>query len=237
MKKNLFRLLIFSIILIILSVHSESVDNDLLIVTGKYEVKKQKNFVNLKDFQIPVQGKDLYLQVEVAKALQKMFLDLKKEHPNIEFWVTSGVRTYWDQKRIWESKWKNMGKISSLEKTKKILEYSSMPATSRHHWGTDFDINILENSYYEKGNGKLLWDWLNKNAKKYGFCMPYNENRPNGYHLEKWHWSYKPIATRYQKKWNEYFYQKKITELDFSGNEYFYEFAPLYVNSINPDCL
>ena len=57
-----------------------------------------------------------------------------------------------------------------------ILEYSSAPGTSRHHWGTDMDINALQNDYFSnKGNGAFLYEWLQKNAAKFGFCQPYNK--------------------------------------------------------------
>ena len=72
-----------------------------------------------------------------------------------------------------------------------------MPGSSRHHWGTDIDLNALENSYFEQGEGKKVFDWLEANAHEYGFCRPYTEKgpeRPNGYNEEKWHWSYRPIA-------------------------------------------
>ncbi len=79
----------------------------------------------------------------------------------------------------------------------KILEYSSMPGTSRHHWGTDIDINDLDNYTFEHGNGKKVYDWLVANAADFGFCQPYSpkdEKRPHGYNEEKWHWSYIPVA-------------------------------------------
>ncbi|MFN3605473.1 MAG: M15 family metallopeptidase [Leptonema sp. (in: bacteria)] len=230
---SLFILLLVNYFLIAENFRNE----DYLILFGIYKSQEISKFVNLKNYQIPTKGRNLFLQKEVAESLERMYLDLKKEHPNIEFWIASAARTYWDQKHIWELKWKQFSFLTPDSRVKKILEYSSMPGTSRHHWGTDFDINVLENSYYEKENGKILWDWLSKNAVKYGFCMPYNENRSSGYLLEKWHWSYKKIALVYQKKWNEYFAQKKINFLDFSGKEFFTEFAPIYVNSINPECL
>ncbi|NJK84501.1 MAG: M15 family metallopeptidase [Saprospiraceae bacterium] len=40
------------------------------------------------------------------------------------------------------------------ERALKILKYSSMPGTSRHHWGTDIDLNSFSNSYFEQGEGK-----------------------------------------------------------------------------------
>ena len=79
----------------------------------------------------------------------------------------------------------------------RILEYSSMPGSSRHHWGTDFDLPVMINPYYEKGTGLKIYTWMQENAASFGFCQPYSpkdEARPNGYNEEKWHWSYMPVA-------------------------------------------
>ena len=72
-----------------------------------------------------------------------------------------------------------------------------MPGTSRHHWGTDIDLNAFTNSYFESGKGLKLYQWLQAHAGDYGFCQPYTAKgpaRPFGYHEEKWHWSYLPVS-------------------------------------------
>ena len=109
-------------------------------------------------------------------------------------WIIPSVTSIWNEK--WSGKRKSTGtaditKITDqLEKAMIILRYSSMPGTSRHHWGTDFDINMLNNEYYDKGDGKIIYKWLESNAAKFGFGQPYNAGRENGYKEEKWHWSY-----------------------------------------------
>ena len=35
-----------------------------------------------------------------------------------------------------------------------------MPATSRHHWGTDLDINSVDPKYWEEEPGKSEFEWL-----------------------------------------------------------------------------
>ena len=73
-----------------------------------------------------------------------------------------------------------------------------MPGTSRHHWGTDFDINSFNPSYFESGKGKKEYEWLRDNAHRFGFCQTYTQkgkDRPDGYEEEHWHWTYLPIAT------------------------------------------
>jgi len=45
-----------------------------------------------------------------------------------------------------------------------------MPTASRHHWGTDVDINSVDPDYFMNGTGLKEYEWLKKNAYKYGFC-------------------------------------------------------------------
>mgnify|MGYP000312507363 FL=1 len=89
-----------------------------------------------------------------------------------------------------------------------------MPSTSRYHWGTDIDLKNLNNSYFERGLGAKEYQWLNKNAKNYGFHQVYTskENGRTGYNMEKWHWSFMPLANQYLK-----FYNSNITYDDITG--------------------
>jgi len=63
-----------------------------------------------------------------------------------------------------------------------------MPTASRHHWGTDVDINSVDPDYFLNGTGLQEYEWLKKNAYKYGFCQPYSPkdsvHRSTGYNLE-----------------------------------------------------
>ena len=132
----------------------------------------------------------------------------------IDLKIISATRNFARQKYIWERKWTGVRKIENgADASKKypapkdralaILKYSSMPGTSRHHWGTDIDINNLTNEYFAEGQGKKEYDWLVANAARFGFCQPYtpkSEKRPHGYNEEKWHWSYTPIAKQLTDK-------------------------------------
>ncbi len=207
---------------------------------GNFDPSKEPNFIEISSIGIPTKGKKLFLQKEVAFALLKMYKKLKEELPNVEFWVVSATRTFAEQKIIWENKWNKYEKESLNQKSideiiaKKILQYSSMPSTSRHHWGTDFDINVLVNSYYSDGNGKKLYEWLIQNTKQFGFFNPYNSGRKNGYLEEKWHWSYYPLASQYLKRWNYYYSKNQFQIPDFKGSHLYKKFAYTYVNEINP---
>lgn len=212
-------------------------------LTGRFNPSKHPGFINLKKAGIPTDRKVHYLRKETAHALKRMIAAVKKDHPGIKIWVTSSTRNFTNQKYIWEKKWKS-GKYGKKNEKPliiagNILKYSSMPGTSRHHWGTDFDINNLTNSYYNRGEGKIIYNWLRKNASKYGFCQPYTAGRKKGYNEERWHWSYIPLAGKFLREWNSLYSKKKelfTVEAGFLGSESSGSLAPVYVNGINSKC-
>ncbi len=88
-------------------------------------------------------------------------------------------------------------KLDDQEKSLEILKTSSAPGTSRHHWGTDIDLNSVNPEDWKKSPLTDVHKWLKTNAHKYGFYQAYtprSERGGKGYHEEKWHWSYRPIA-------------------------------------------
>jgi hypothetical protein len=217
-------------------------------VTGRFAPSRHKDFINIKKTPIPCSG-DMYLRRETADAWLRLINDFKKEHPEIKINIQSATRNFYSQKSIWEGKWSGKRSttgvkdikliIDPLAKALKILDYSSMPGTSRHHWGTDFDINTLNNAYYANGEGKIIYQWLKKNAANYGFGQPYTEGRETGYKEEKWHWSYLPFSIQYLNDWNKVYNDNpdEFTRAGlFSGSDKAGHLSPIYVNSINPEC-
>lgn len=204
-------------------------------VLGKFDYTKDTNFVTVPKKH---SSKKIYVRKEVLTAFLKMQLEAEKK--SIHFKIISGTRNFAHQKRIWDWKWNDKYKlIPTSKRAKKILEYSSMPTTSRHHWGTDIDINSLNNSYFTKGKGKKEYDWLVKNASKFGFYQVYTskENGRTGYNEEKWHWSYVSLSSIYLKYYNEHITYKDIK--GFKGEKFAFEIDMIanYVNGINPNIL
>jgi hypothetical protein len=178
-----------------------------------------------------------------------MFRDFRKAHPHAVFAVRSSTRNWNRQKDIWESKWGGETKVAGLRlneaikdpaaRALKILEFSSMPGISRHHWGTDFDLQELDNRYYESGQGNALYRWLTANAPSYGFCRPYTAGRSAGYREEKWHWSYLPLSRGFLADWVRIYKNNPAgiaVEEGFAGSDAALPLAPLYVESVNPAC-
>ena len=216
---------------------------------GRFEPAAQKDFVQLGSLGIEENNGPHYLRREAAEALKAMLADFRKAHPAIRVWVQSSTRNYESQRSIWDAKWrgerrvegKNLKKTMKdpVERAREILKFSSMPGTSRQHWGTDFDINKLTNSYYEKGEGKVIFDWLTANASRYGFARPYTAGRSGGYEEEKWHWSYLPLSRKFLAGWMNVFGGRPdllSEEGRFEGSSVAGAWARSYVETINPEC-
>ena len=197
---------------------------------GKFDYKNSTDF-ELVDKAFSV--KPLYLNSTVYAAFREMHAEAKKE--NITLKILSATRNFAEQKAIWEKKWKRLEALEPLERAKFILEYSAMPATSRHHWGTDIDLNNLENSYFEEGKGKTEYDWLVKNAAKFGFYQVYTsrEEGRTGYQEEKWHWSYLPLASQYLADYNKYIQYEEIAGFEGSDLARDKGMIEFYVNGIS----
>ncbi len=198
-------------------------------------------------------GKDHKLRKEAHNAFLKMKAEALKEGIKIGF--VSSYRSFSHQKRIWERKF-NRNKSSGLtdeENIKKIIEYSTIPGTSRHHWGTDIDIidlNVKQpkrllqaNNYHGNGSFCKLKNWMDKNAKRFGFYLVYTNNaNRKGFKYEPWHYSYKPLSGLYLKKYNSITISKLLQNEQLSGNKSFTKtFIEAYINEhildINPELL
>jgi len=164
-------------------------------VTGQFDPASREDFV-----LIPTKYADragMYMHKDAFVSFEEMFAAASKE--GIKLVIRSAARNFNYQKSIWEAKWSGSRKLSGgvnaskefpmeIERAKEIMKYSAMPGASRHHWGTDIDFNAFENSYFESGSGKKLFDWLETNASHYGFDRPYTEkgtDRNSGYEEEK----------------------------------------------------
>ncbi|MBN1532178.1 MAG: M15 family metallopeptidase [Spirochaetes bacterium] len=224
--------------------NSYGTTDPFMYLTGRFDPYRHPLFVKLTAAGIPCRGDHHILREEAARALKLLYDDFIREHPKAPFWVQSSTRNFESQRVIWEKKWRRLGEERRFRTDPKarglsILTYSSMPGTSRHHWGTEVDLNVLRNDYFERGEGRVLYQWLLKNAHRYGFCQPYGAGRNEGYSEERWHWSYMPLSRDFLAHWNRlydgnggFFVRKGL----FSGSEQLGVLAPVYVNGISECC-
>lgn len=198
-------------------------------------------------------GDGYNLSEEAHKAFLKMKEAARLEGINIK--VVSSYRNFEKQKSIWERKYKlftSQG-LSPKAAIQKIIEYSTIPGTSRHHWGTDIDI-IDDNGKYsgdvlipEKFHGKgpfcKLKDWLDVNANKYGFYIVYTDNaNRKGFKYEPWHYSYAMISKPMLKAYKKLNIKDILLEEKLLGSEYFTDdFIEKYLKEnvldINPELI
>ncbi len=175
-------------------------------IMGKFDPADHKDFVMIDSIYADRPG--LYLRKDTYAAFLQMHAVAKSKGINLI--IRSATRNFEYQKGIWERKWTGKtkienGKDASLaypepkERALAILRYSSMPGTSRHHWGTDIDLNSFDNDWFAEGDGLAIYNWLVEFGPSFGFCQPYTpkgSDRPFGYEEEKWHWSYTPVSSQ-----------------------------------------
>lgn len=191
---------------------------------------------------------DFYMHRQAYEAFEKMHAAAMKE--GIQLSIVSATRNFYRQKQIWEAKWRGerlleggesapMAYPDPVQRALAILRYSSMPGTSRHHWGTDIDLVALENAFFEAGEGKKIYDWLTNNASAYGYCQPYSpkgEERPTGYEEEKWHWSYLPLSTMLTQLAKDQLRNEDISGFEGAEAAMAIDVVGRYVLGIHADC-
>lgn len=231
------KLIVFLFFLICNEFYSQATV-DLDIIIGK----SQSNLV----------GDSIRLEVNTYKAFKKMEAAAKRD--GIYLKIVSAYRGFERQKLIWNNKYEKFTNDFSLEPEKaisEIIRFSTVPGTSRHHWGTDIDIidgnfpdeeNVLVSEKFEKdGLFYKLKNWLDNNSENFGFYLTYtNDKNRKGFEFEPWHYSYKPVSVKYYRALIKTDLKKIIKSLDINGSDYFDEsFIDTYIAEnimdINPD--
>ncbi len=172
-----------------------------------------------------LKGKTYRLQKEAYDALELMKKAALKDGIRIQ--VISAYRSFSHQNRIWKRKFLNFKKqgYSDKEAVKKVLEYTALPGTSRHHWGTEIDIV----DYYKKNPNDPLNNkknsfkkWLDNHAHKFGFYLVYTNNKfRKGYKYESWHFSYRKLSNPLLKEYVKLDVYQILKNEKILGNQYF----------------
>jgi LAS superfamily LD-carboxypeptidase LdcB len=136
----------------------------------------------------------------------------------IDLVAVSSFRDFDRQVSIWNGKFRgerpvqdktgrplDVSALSPAERVEAILWWSALPGTSRHHWGTDFDVvdgasippgykvQLVPAEYGEGGPFHRLATWLSRHMHAFGFYRPFATDR-GGTSPEPWHLSYAPVA-------------------------------------------
>ena len=183
--------------------------------------------------KIELFGKDVQLRKEAYDA----FLKMKKAaySDGIDLKVISSYRSFDHQAGIWDRKYikyVDEDELEPLDAIDKIIEYSTIPGTSRHHWGTDVDLvdgyqkvdgDVLDPEKF--GTGKpyeSFKKWMDENSEKYDFYLVYtNDPRRRGFKYEPWHFSYAPLSIPMLAQYRKKNILKLLSKEDIMGNEHF----------------
>ena len=172
------------------------------------------------------------LRPAVSAAFDNMAAAAQQDGIGIQ--VVSSYRDYAHQNRIWERKFKSYtaNGMSDLDAIKKIIEYSTIPGTSRHHWATDLDIiqsgtgvtsNVLDpDKFHGTGPFCELKAWLDQHAESFGFYEVYtNDYGRKGFNYEPWHFSYAPLSVGYLQQYKKLDVAEILQQEHLQGSEAF----------------
>lgn len=131
-----------------------------------------------------------------------------------------------------------------------IIQYSSIPGASRHHWGTDLDIidesfkrpsdPLLSKHFQKNGIYHPLYVWLEEHAADYDFYEVYtNDANRTGYAYEPWHWSYAPLSIPFLRQYQQIDLYSHWRQSDMEGHtnftrEFVERFQRKWVGGVNP---
>ena len=197
-------------------------------------------------------GDTIKLEKNTFNAFNKMQIAAKKDGINLK--IASAHRGYDRQKLIWNTKFKKFTTEFNLKPSQvvyEIIRFSTIPGTSRHHWGTEIDIidnnypdeeDVLISKKFEKdGIFFKVKNWLNINSEKFGFYITYNNDpKRKGFEHEPWHYSYAPISKKMLSLFLKSDLKKVIKKEEIKGSEYFTDdfiekYKKEYILDINKD--
>ena len=187
-------------------------------------------------------GNTIKLQPEVFRQFKKMQKEALKS--GIKIQIVSGYRSYQRQLYIWNNKYNKFALegFTPKEIFQKIINYTTIPGTSRHHWGTEMDIIdakvkmplklLVETNYAKNGVYNPLKKWMDANSEKFGFFLVYdNSINRKGFKYEPWHYSYKKRAKPMFKQFLKLNIIKSIINKNLKGNQLMtFNFVNNYVN-------
>ncbi|ETN95245.1 M15 family metallopeptidase [Zhouia amylolytica] len=229
----------------------------LLMIITSINVQAQNKAISVEELlgkgDPELYGKGINLRKEAYECFVQMQEAAARE--GIVITIASSYRSYESQRKIWERKFKRFtaNGLSPSQAVSKIVEYSTIPGTSRHHWGTDIDIIdgtkkvkgdvLIQDNYENGGPYAKLKQWMDKNAHKFGYYLVYtNDSQRKGFNYEPWHYSYAPLSISYLKQYRELAIKEQLLEYKLLGAKAFTDsFINSYIDNnildINPELL
>lgn len=202
------------------------VPSTLILQDIKYSIEE---LMGKEDIELYGEG------INLRKEAHDAFVEMKKaaSADGIQLKIVSSYRNFDRQAGIFERKYlkyTDEDGMEPLDAIEKIIEYSTIPGTSRHHWGTDIDIidgkkdvdgDVLDPEKFKTGGPfEDLKRWMDENSEKYGYYIVYTDNpKRRGFKYEPWHYSYAPLSKPMLKTFRLKNILKQIKKEDFLGSD------------------
>lgn len=173
--------------------------NTLVLIKKGFVVRSDYVPSSLRDVNIPYESQQGQMQDEAASALEQMYADAKKEGYNLT--IKSSYRSYADQEAIYNE-------YFSMYDADYAASLVNTPGSSEHQLGLSVDLtssDVIDGTYSTFGQTPA-YQWVEKNAYKYGYILRYPENKSSqtGATNEPWHFRYvgkKAAKEIYEKNW------------------------------------
>ncbi|MFO7744929.1 MAG: M15 family metallopeptidase [Psychroflexus sp.] len=227
-----------------------SINSEVLNLLG-FDNIKIENLLGLS--QSHLKSNSILLENETYEAFSKM--KSKAIEDNIDLRIVSGYRSFKHQKAIWERKFNQLIITKKpTEAISEIITYSSIPGTSRHHWGTDIDIIdgsvklpegdlLLEQNYHGDAPFSKMKSWMDNHAKDFGFELVYTQNKSRtGFNYEPWHYSFAKKSKSFLNVQLQKDYREAWSALEFNGKskmskKFIDSYFENYGSGINPSLM
>jgi len=175
--------------------------------------------------------------INLRKEAHDAFLAMKKAaySDGIDIKVVSSYRSFDRQLSIWERKfikYTDEDGMEPLAAIDKIIEYSTIPGTSRHHWGTDIDLIdgypkvegdvLIPNKFKSGGPFENFKKWMDENSEKFDFHLVYTDtDKRRGFKYEPWHFSYAPLSIPMLTEFRSKNLMQILEKEEFEGSNHF----------------
>lgn len=178
--------------------------DNLLIVNKFYYL--EEDFI--PDNLVSIDSK--YGRGEIKEEAYQAFLELyeKASKEDLHPYISSPYRSYNRQNQLYTN-------YSNKDGINKADTYSARPGYSEHQTGLAMDLGTSNNTNINDFENSKEFEWMQKNAHKYGFILRYPKGKEyiTGYMYEPWHYRYVGVEAA------TYIYEHNITYEEYY--EYF----------------
>lgn len=163
----------------------EEPSNTALLIKKGFSISKDYVPEDLVEVNIPTATKNNQMRNDAAKALETMYEDAKKE--GLILAVNSAYRSYEEQQKIYDEYFRIYDEVTAASLV-------AVPGTSEHQLGLSVDLtsqSVIDGQYGVFGSTPE-YQWVIKNAHKYGFILRYPSDKIDitGIANEPWHYRY-----------------------------------------------